>query len=321
MVRDEPRRVVTDRPRRRDAHARTRSRRRTRRASGLAPWRGARAARRRPRSRTARRAPPRGRDRRGAPRPPHGCSAPRVSTRRAPKRASGQCAARACRHATSCAPESAPVGGARPVRRRERQVVLLRVLAHGPVRGEPRRQARHARAHLRDPGRRECPARRARRTRAPPRARAASYRASASAASHAGSVAVLAPVPQRPADLGRVRFRPPPVELREVQAAVDQHLHAARAARLPGPPRRVDPEVHALHEVLGGEQVVVRQEDDAALDLGAPDELDPLLGSAPGRAGRPGAPCRPSPSCTGRSRFERSRSSRSGSWRSRLGRL
>ena len=100
---------------------------------------------------------------------------------------------------------------------------------------------------------------------------------------------MLLAVAQRPADLGRVGLGPPAVQLREVEAAVDQHLHAARAAGLPGPPRRVDPDVHPLHQVLGQEHVVVAEEDDMRRDLGPPDEVGPSLDQGlPGLVGRVG---------------------------------
>src|SRR3989441_9515603 len=49
-------------------------------------------------------------------------------------------------------PERGFVGGARPVARRRRHVIRVRVLPHHAVRREPRGEASHARAHLRDPG-------------------------------------------------------------------------------------------------------------------------------------------------------------------------
>ena len=58
--------------------------------------------------------------------------------------------------------------------------------------------------------------------------------------------------------------------------AVDEHLHAARSAGLPGPPGRVDPNVHALHQVLGQEHVVVAEKDRVGTSLGLPDEMRPL---------------------------------------------
>ena len=68
-------------------------------------------------------------------------------------------------------------------------------------------------------------------------------------------------VPQCPSHFRRVGFRPPAVQFREIDAAIDEHFHAARSARLPGSPWRVDPDVHALHQVLRQQHVVVAQKD------------------------------------------------------------
>ena len=45
----------------------------------------------------------------------------------------------------------------------------------------------------------------------------------------------------------------------------------------PRPTRRIDPDVHPLHEVLGKQHVVVTEEDHMTANLGPPDELCPLL--------------------------------------------
>src|SRR2546425_1114946 len=98
---------------------------------------------------------------------------------------------------------------------------------------------------------------------------------------------MLLAVPQGPADLRLVRLGPPTVELREIQAAVDKHFHPTRSTGFPGPPWRVHPHINATHEVLGQEQVVVRDEDHPSAHLGATNELDPrpdqLLPEAIGR--------------------------------------
>src|SRR5260370_36406 len=51
-------------------------------------------------------------------------------------------------------------------------------------------------------------------------------------------VAVFVAVADGPAHLWSIRFRPPAVQLREIQAPIDQHLHTAGAAGFPGPARR-----------------------------------------------------------------------------------
>ena len=88
---------------------------------------------------------------------------------------------------------------------------------------------------------------------------------------------MLLAVPQRPPHFGRVGFRPPAVQFRKIDAAIDEHFHAAGSACLPGPPRRVQPDVHPLHQVLGQEHVVIAEEDRMRTDLGPANELDPLL--------------------------------------------
>ena len=54
-------------------------------------------------------------------------------------------------------------------------------------------------------------------------------------------IRVLAPIAQCPAHFRRVGLGPPTIELREIDGAVDQSLHSARAASFPRTPRRVEP--------------------------------------------------------------------------------
>ena len=54
-------------------------------------------------------------------------------------------------------------------------------------------------------------------------------------------------IAERPADLGSVGLVPPAVEFGEIQATIDQDLHATRATRLPWISRRIDPHVNSLH--------------------------------------------------------------------------
>ena len=90
-------------------------------------------------------------------------------------------------------------------------------------------------------------------------------------------VAMLLAIPQRPAHFRGVGFGPPAVQFREIDAAIDEHLHAAGSTRLPGPPWRVDPDIHPLHQVLGQKHVVVTEENRMRTDLGPANELYPFL--------------------------------------------
>ena len=64
--------------------------------------------------------------------------------------------------------------------------------------------------------------------------------------------------------LAVVALRPPPVEHREIQPAVEHDLLAAGAAGFERPPRVVQPHVDALHEVTADVDVVVLDEQDLA---------------------------------------------------------
>ena len=84
-------------------------------------------------------------------------------------------------------------------------------------------------------------------------------------------------VSQCPPHFRRVGFRPPAIQLREIDAPIDEHFHAARSASLPGPAWRIDPHIHALHQVLSQKHVVITQEDDMGACLWPANELHPLL--------------------------------------------
>ena len=90
-----------------------------------------------------------------------------------------------------------------------------------------------------------------------------------------------------PAVVAVVHLVPPPVEDRQVEAAVERRLHARRAARLERAQRVVQPHVAARVERLGHRDVVVGQEDDPVAHagvVGEPDELlDQLLAAVVGR--------------------------------------
>src|SRR5262249_55628080 len=60
-----------------------------------------------------------------------------------------------------------------------------------------------------------------------------------------------------PAALVRVGFVPPAIEDAEVEDSVGSGFHSARAARLQGPPRRVEPEIDSLNQVPGDTNVVI----------------------------------------------------------------
>ena len=93
----------------------------------------------------------------------------------------------------------------------------------------------------------------------------------------AGIVAMFLAVSQGPPHFRRVGFCPPAIQLREIDAPIDQHFHAARPASLPGPAWRVDPHIHALHQVFSQKHVVITQEDHMGARLWPADELPPLL--------------------------------------------
>ena len=84
------------------------------------------------------------------------------------------------------------------------------------------------------------------------------------------------PVAQRPANFRRIGLSPPSVQLGTIQSPVHQHLHAAGAARFPGPPRRVEPQIHALHQMLRQPHVVVGQKHGLRACRTAPDKLHPF---------------------------------------------
>ena len=83
-------------------------------------------------------------------------------------------------------------------------------------------------------------------------------------------------VADREAVLPVVGLGPPPVEHRQVQPAVEHHLLAAGAARLERAQRRVEPDVHALHEVPRHVDVVVLDEHQAAGEARVARHLDDL---------------------------------------------
>ena len=116
---------------------------------------------------------------------------------------------------------------------------------------------------------------------------------------------MFAPVTDGPADLRRVCFRPPAIQLRKIQSAIDQHLHAAGAARFPGASRRVHPEIDALNQLLRHEQRRSHsgRRREIALPGGATNSIHCRIMSWPGQSWGWAFPA--STSWTGRSRFVR----------------
>ena len=88
---------------------------------------------------------------------------------------------------------------------------------------------------------------------------------------------MLLAISQRPTYLRRKGFRPPSIQLRQIDATIDEHFHAARTASLPGTARGVDPDVHALHQLLGQAHVVVTKENHMGTDLWLADEVYPFM--------------------------------------------
>ena len=167
------------------------------------------------------------------------------------------------------------VGRTPLVLERRRQVVLLGVLGDGATGAVLRGQLGHAGAHARQPHDRQAVV--------VARVELGNHLALQQRVERigvggvaSGGVAMLAAVADRPAHVGLVRFVPPAVQLRQVEATVDQNLHAARATRLPRAQRRVDPHVDAADELLGQQHVVVAQEEDLRSDAELADELQPL---------------------------------------------
>ncbi len=82
---------------------------------------------------------------------------------------------------------------------------------------------------------------------------------------------------ERPARVRPVGLGPPAVQLRQIDASIDKHLHAACSTSLPGPPWRIDPDIYPLHQVLGQMHIVVAEEYHMGARLGPPNEMGPFL--------------------------------------------
>lgn len=70
-----------------------------------------------------------------------------------------------------------------------------------------------------------------------------------------------------PAVRAVVPFLPPAIERTEMEGAVERGLHSAGTARFHRKARRVEPDVHALHEVLGHMHLIIFQKGDVAAQL------------------------------------------------------
>ena len=89
-----------------------------------------------------------------------------------------------------------------------------------------------------------------------------------------------------------VGLGPPAVEDRQVQAAVEHHLLAAGAAGLERPPRVVQPDVDALHQVPADVDVVVLDEERACRRTAGRASAARSAAASPCPGRRAGAPCR-----------------------------
>ncbi len=85
---------------------------------------------------------------------------------------------------------------------------------------------------------------------------------------------------------------PPAVEGAQVQHAVGGSFHAAGAAGLIRPQRRVQPHVDALHQVARDRHVVIFEEDDAPPELRIAADVRDLLDQFLARIVAADAPCR-----------------------------
>ncbi len=88
-----------------------------------------------------------------------------------------------------------------------------------------------------------------------------------------------------------VRLGPPAVEHRQVQAAVQHDLLAAGAARFERPPRVVQPDVDALHQVAADVDVVVLDERRSCRQSARRASGARSAAASACRARRAGAPC------------------------------
>ena len=132
---------------------------------------------------------------------------------------------------------------------RSREVALLGVFAHRAVGGEVRCQPRHAFPHPLDPCGRNA-------------IRVAGielrdHLAFKPVIQRCGFdrvpgriIAMFLTISQRPPHFRRVGFRPPAVQFRKIDTAIDEHLHATRSAGLPRPAWSIQPDIDPLHQML-----------------------------------------------------------------------
>src|SRR5436190_19277414 len=74
-----------------------------------------------------------------------------------------------------------------------------------------------------------------------------------------------------------IRLRPPAVEHGKIESAIQDHFLSARARSLKRPPRIVEPDVHALHEVAADIDVVVLNENNFIREPRIAHQLRDLL--------------------------------------------
>src|SRR4030095_6584035 len=146
------------------------------------------------------------------------------------------------------------------VHRRSPQVIFLRILSDRTIGGVLRRQARHALTDTFNP----C-----------------DWKSMCVAVVEEGNnlllqfrverfglgsiplliVAVLFAIAHGPTHISSVGLGPPAVQLRQVKTAVGEHLHSTRTTCLPRPARVVNPNVHAVHQLLGEQHVIIAEKD------------------------------------------------------------
>src|SRR4030095_5949778 len=87
----------------------------------------------------------------------------------------------------------------------------------------------------------------------------------------------LSAIADGPTHIVSVGLGPPAIQLRQVKTAVRQYLHSTRTTRLPRPAWVVNPNVNAMHQLLGEQHVIIAEKDHMRPHFGAaPYEVGPL---------------------------------------------
>src|SRR5664279_2912370 len=84
-------------------------------------------------------------------------------------------------------------------------------------------------------------------------------------------------IAQCPPHLRRIGFSPPAIQLRQIDAPVDEHFHPASTAGFPWPSRCIEPDIYPLHQLSRQKHVVITQKDHMVARLSPPDEMRPFL--------------------------------------------